>query len=167
MSAVSCETTLQNYKLFFIQPKKVFIYVAVDAASNEVEASVDSDGYLVFSGLGAGEYTLVETVAPTGYNLDSTEQKIVIGNVENKPDLAGPGWTVKDGDKAVVNVADTALTEDNNYTVITKLVINKKGIILPATGGIGTVLFYVIGSALIAGAGVLFVTKKRKTVKEK
>ena len=142
-------------------------YVAVDAASNEVEASVDSDGYLVFSGLGAGEYTLVETVAPTGYNLDSTEQKIVIGNVENKPDLDGPGWTVKDGDKAVVNVADTALTEDNNYTVITKLVINKKGIILPATGGIGTVLFYVIGSALIAGAGVLFVTKKRKTVKEK
>lgn len=142
-------------------------YVAVDAASNEVEASVDSDGYLVFSGLGAGEYTLVETVAPTGYNLDSTEQKIVIGNVENKPDLLGPGWTVKDGDKAVVNVADTALTEDNNYTVITKQVINKKGIILPATGGIGTVLFYVIGSALIAGAGVLFVTKKRKTVKEK
>lgn len=142
-------------------------YVAVDAASNEVEASVDSDGYLVFSGLGAGEYTLVETVAPTGYNLDSTEQKIVIGNVENKPDLDGPGWTVKDGDKAVVNVADTALTEDNNYTVITKQVINKKGIILPATGGIGTVLFYVIGSALIAGAGVLFVTKKRKTVKEK
>ena len=142
-------------------------YVAVDAASNEVEASVDSDGYLVFSGLGAGEYTLVETVAPTGYNLDSTEQKIVIGNVENKPDLEGPGWTVKDGDKAVVNVADTALTEDNNYTVITKQVINKKGIILPATGGIGTVLFYVIGSALIAGAGVLFVTKKRKTVKEK
>ena len=66
-----------------------------------------------------------------------------------------------------MNVADTALTEDNNYTVITKQVINKKGIILPATGGIGTVLFYVIGSALIAGAGVLFVTKKRKTVKEK
>ena len=142
-------------------------YVAVDAASNEVEASVDSNGYLVFSGLGAGEYTLVETVAPTGYNLDSTKQKIVIGNVENKPDLEGPGWTVKDGDEAVVNVADTALTADNNYTVITKLVINKKGIILPATGGIGTVLFYVIGSALIAGAGVLFVTKKRKTVKEK
>ena len=87
--------------------------------------------------------------------------EIVIGNVENKPDLEGPGWTVKDGDAAIVTVKDEDLTAENSYTVITKLVINKKGSILPATGGIGTVLFYVIGSALIAGAGLLFVTKKR------
>ena len=46
--------------------------------------------------------------------------------------------------------------------MITQEVTNKKGIILPATGGIGTVIFYVVGSMLIGGAAVLFVTKKKR-----
>ena len=44
---------------------------------------------------------------------------------------------------------------------------NEKGIILPSTGGIGTVIFYVVGSLLIGGAAVLFVTKRKNSVKEK
>ena len=70
-----------------------------------------------------------------------------------------PNWTV-DG-------AAATPSETNGWTVITKEVTNKKGIILPATGGIGTVIFYVVGSLLIGAAGVLFVTKRKKTAKEK
>ena len=42
-------------------------------------------------------------------------------------------------------------------------IINKKagGITLPSTGGIGTTIFYVLGSVLVLGAAVLLVTKKR------
>ena len=42
-------------------------------------------------------------------------------------------------------------------------IINKKagGITLPSTGGIGTTLFYVVGSGLMVAAIVLLVTKKR------
>jgi LPXTG-motif cell wall-anchored protein len=32
---------------------------------------------------------------------------------------------------------------------------------LPSTGGIGTTIFYVVGSALAIGAIVLLITKKR------
>ena len=38
---------------------------------------------------------------------------------------------------------------------------NKAGTELPSTGGIGTTIFYVLGSVLVIGAAVLLVTKKR------
>ena len=38
---------------------------------------------------------------------------------------------------------------------------NNKGTVLPSTGGIGTTIFYVVGSVLVIAAGVLLVTKKR------
>jgi LPXTG-motif cell wall-anchored protein len=38
---------------------------------------------------------------------------------------------------------------------------NPKGVELPSTGGIGTTIFYVVGSILVVAAGVLLITKKR------
>ena len=38
---------------------------------------------------------------------------------------------------------------------------NNAGVILPATGGMGTTIFYVVGSILLLGAAVLLITKKR------
>ena len=38
---------------------------------------------------------------------------------------------------------------------------NNTGTVLPSTGGIGTTIFYVVGSILVVAAGVLLVTKKR------
>ena len=40
-------------------------------------------------------------------------------------------------------------------------VVNNAGSVLPATGGIGTTIFHVVGAALVLGAGVLLVAKKR------
>ena len=40
-------------------------------------------------------------------------------------------------------------------------VINNKGAELPSTGGMGTTIFYVVGSILVLAAVVLLVTKKR------
>ena len=37
--------------------------------------------------------------------------------------------------------------------------------LLPGTGGIGTTIFYVLGSVLVIGAAVLLVTKKRMSTK--
>lgn len=38
---------------------------------------------------------------------------------------------------------------------------NKTGIELPSTGGMGTTIFYVLGTILVLGAGVLLITRKR------
>ena len=38
---------------------------------------------------------------------------------------------------------------------------NTKGTELPSTGGVGTTMFYVIGSVLVLGAAVLLISKRR------
>ena len=46
-------------------------------------------------------------------------------------------------------------------------VINNAGTLLPSTGGMGTTIFYVLGSILAVGAIVLLVTKKRMNASDK
>lgn len=40
-------------------------------------------------------------------------------------------------------------------------IANTKGVELPSTGGMGTTIFYIIGSILVVGAGILLVTRRR------
>ena len=60
---------------------------------------------------------------------------------------------------------------DNESETVTKLaaadiakIENKQGTTLPSTGGIGTTIFYVLGSVMALGALVLLVTKRRVNV---
>lgn len=55
--------------------------------------------------------------------------------------------------------------KDVNAGSLTTDVVNKKGSLLPNTGGIGTTLLYLAGSILVVGAGILLVTKKRMETK--
>lgn len=108
----------------------------VEWVSDVAEATVvttDADGAASFGGLADGTYYLEETVAPEGYNLLSEAVTITIA-----------------GDDA-----------DETTLLYTAKVANNTGIELPATGGIGTTIFYVLGGALVLGAVVLLVTRKR------
>ena len=80
------------------------------------------------------DYYLVETQAPSGYNLLDSAVK--------------------------VNFTDANVDNDGVYTV---KVPNSSGIQLPITGGTGTILFTVIGIALMAGAVVLLVISRKKS----
>ena len=40
-------------------------------------------------------------------------------------------------------------------------VVNQAGSTLPATGGIGTTIFYIVGAILVVGAGVVLITRRR------
>lgn len=53
---------------------------------------------------------------------------------------------------------EAPVTTDNNLVVEVE---NSTGTELPSTGGIGTTIFYIVGSILVIGAVVLLVTKKR------
>ena len=115
--------------------------------NNAITATTNDKGEIVFAGLNAGQYTLKETTPPTGYNGLADPISFTL---TADPSLDGCTWTIADNEDFV---------KDGVFTVTVE---NNKGIILPGTGGIGTVIFYVIGIMMIAAAIVMVVLKIRK-----
>ena len=106
------------------------------------EITTDATGKFTIQGLDADTYYLTETAAPAGYNK-----------------LAGP-VTITIGENGVVNA-----TAEAPQGVDEVKILNQSGTELPSTGGMGTTLFYVLGSVLVVGAVVLLVTRKRMSNK--
>ena len=97
-------------------------------------------------------YYLYETKAPDGYNQieDPVSFKIHTKyNADGSLDSRHPAVIVDGGDESVEMGVD---------------VVNNSGTTLPETGGMGTTVFYVLGGALVLGAVVLLVTRKRMGV---
>lgn len=113
------------------------------------------DGRFTLKGLDADTYYLTETKAPENYNQLEDPVKVVISQTPGSYDsLDGAGNTTT----IFFARGDTLV---NNIRVDEVAVLNSKGAELPATGGIGTTIFYIVGSLLAVGAVVLLVTKKR------
>ena len=115
--------------------------------------TVNSAGKLKISGLDAGNYTLFETKAPSGYNLPNAPLNVVIADDPIDGVITG-----------TVNSVDT--TVNNGYIQFN--ITNSKGFKLPETGGIGTYLFTLTGMTLIA-LGIFFfiiLFKRRKDDEE-
>ena len=121
---------------------------SLDAFINMVTVVTGIDGKeynLHLNGLAAGDYWLVETEAPDGYNKLTAPVKITITksgdtNVEN--------WTISKGD------------EPETDKIID--IENSTGTILPETGGMGTILFTVVAVVLILGVVISFIRSRRK-----
>ena len=106
-------------------------------------------GAAEFPGLKDGTYYLVEFKAPTGYNRLATPYEVVV---------AGKDADTADGKTENVADATNSFDEAQNSTADVQ---NNSGAVLPSTGGIGTTIFYVVGSIMVVAAGVLLITKKR------
>lgn len=105
--------------------------------------TTDSSGNVTFAKLAAGTYTVQETKAPSGYNLNSSEYTVVISTI------------------GVITVS-----VDGNSSEVNQVEVPDYPVTVPSTGGMGTMMFYVGGAALIACAGVLlFVLKRKKAAK--
>ena len=110
------------------------------------EVTTDATGAAKFQGLDSGTYYLHETAAPAGYNMLAGDVEVIISATYNT-------------DGTIAN--STATSTGNGQYQQTQKVENNAGTTLPETGGMGTTLFYVLGSILVLGAGILLVTKKR------
>ena len=108
-----------------------------------------------FSGLDDGTYKLTETVTPASYN---TIDPITFSITATHSDGAEPALTELNGNKIT---GEIDFTENIPAGSLSANVINNKGAELPSTGGMGTTIFYVVGSILVLAAVVLLVTKKR------
>lgn len=121
---------------------KYRVATATDNTTTDTLVSPDGNddvkGIITIDGLDAETYTLVETKAPDGYNKlkDPTTIKITATSTDNGTNVTVSG---------------------NNVTVE-----NNKGSLLPETGGMGTVLFTVVGTAGILAVLYSFMKSNRK-----
>ena len=118
-------------------------YTNVNGIKLESDLVTDANGTATFAKYEANgtnyDYYLVETQAPSGYNILDNAVKVNFTDAEVEA-TAGV-YTVK--------------------------VSNSSGILLPITGGTGTVIFTIIGIALMVGAVVLFVVSRKKAKESK
>ena len=108
-----------------------------------------------FAGLSAGEYTLEETTVPDKYN------KLDTINFTITPEYDEETGALKD-----LSITDTGYT----FTVTVAAeaaeleadIPNVKGVELPLTGGMGSIIFTVIGTILMAVAAIGFLRNKEE-----
>ena len=121
-------------------------YVAVGS-----EVKGDEMTTFEWKGLDDGDYKISETTTPAGYNTIADIEFTITAEhdvLSDNPTLT----SLSGGNKFTGEVSTGAVSAD---------IENNAGSTLPETGGIGTTIFYVIGSILVLGAVVLLVTKKR------
>lgn len=131
-------------------PVARFTLYAADGTTEIAAASTTTQNNTVeFKGLAAGTYVLKETSTPDGYK---TASPITIT-------ISANGDTKFDGTYSFENANASG---DNTYGTAT--VVNVKGQTLPGTGGMGTIIFTVVGAGVVLVAGIMLIVymKKRK-----
>lgn len=164
---------------YLVATKKVdgvegtYVVASWTTKRNEATALKTTDGTYKVIGLEDGIYTVEETKKPNGYNdpVDSTTDLTISAETDNGQAWAGvaskalTGLTLtaaNDGTNAVsVTLGNEQNKADLSNGIVAADIFNTKGSTLPSTGGIGTTMFYIGGGVLVAGAGVLLITKKR------
>lgn len=128
-------------------------------------AEVDANGVLSLKGLAAGIYTITEVKSPNGYNILKNPIKVEIKcNTEYSSDenpKCSWAWRKSDENGNLPTDDMTGFETLSDEGIVEFNVENSTGVELPSTGGMGTTIFYVLGSILLIGAGILLVTKKK------
>ena len=133
-------------------------YYVTGTTTDENEATTilcDANGRCVIMGLNAREYHIKEVMAPSGYNKINTDQIITISILEGTANAVSLFKTSSVG-------AFTTANYNNTDKVIEISISNNQGATMPTTGGMGTTVFYIVGLALVMGAAVLLISRKRK-----
>lgn len=112
-----------------------------------------ANGKVDFRGLKNGEYTLTETKAPAGYNKLASAIGVKVDGQNNGTDTTHATVVIK-YDNNNGSVYDQ--TASNGVIPVQ----NKPGVVLPGTGGMGTIAFTVIGVLVIA-LGVAWTLKRK------
>ena len=144
----NAEFTVQKYNadnttlgeaLKFDLVNGVYRYNPESTRTNATTVVTDTNGEVKVEGLDVGKYHFTETKAPNGYSINEAGKDILLG--------LGDGVT-----EATANfVATGDLTlKDSQLSA------------LPATGGIGTTIFTIVGCGIMIAAAGLFFASRRK-----
>ena len=134
--------------------------VLKDGSKKTIKVIKSDDGTsFTFNGLDDGDYILTETKTPSGYNTIDAIKFTVTADHKIK-------WTNEQRTDILESLTGEAATGNITFTTtddksaLSTTVVNKKGTELPSTGGMGTTIFYVLGTILVLGAGVVLIARK-------
>ena len=90
-------------------------------------------------------------------DVDGTQSTYTITNTENTtPTETNTSLHMTNSTSHKTGDATYNANSDNSH-----FITNTQGVALPSTGGIGTTIFYVVGTILVIGAGVVLITRRR------
>ena len=119
----------------------------VNGTSTVFPSSFETTGEIqTLSGLPDGTYRLKEVYVPDGYISTYKYIQFTIEKGEMK------NVTTDTGDNSKI---------DTTVNGINLKITNEPGVALPHTGGIGTTIFYVLGSILAIGSAVILISRRR------
>lgn len=140
------------------------------AVSEEIIVAELKEGKATFEwkGLDDGDYKLVETTTPAGYNTIADITFTVVADhveVHENPTLTslsvtGADVQVKNEETGEMQTVSSFTADHVAGTMMTD-VVNQTGTELPETGGMGTTMLYVVGGLLVVGAVVVMISKKK------
>ena len=130
-------------------------YVQDDGSLGDTayEFTSGADGSIAVSGLDAGEYTVVETQAPEGYN---TVPSFTFQIYPVYKEATGDIDTIR------VQTSNASVSTINAYDGVVDLVVkDKAGMSLPLTGQAGVALTWIAGGVVLA-FGITHLVRSRK-----
>lgn len=151
--------------------KSAQAFIAENAAA---EITTDEQGKLLISGLNDEvAYTLVEVETLPGYKLAKPFQfsykvpeSAVELALEEDADCAVSGDTAMSYDKFIKDTTEDGTIEgDDGDGAGDLLMANFNVADLPATGGMGNSIYYIIGCGALVLAGVMFVLSRKKSAR--
>ena len=114
----------------------------------------DAEGRLKVYGLAPGKYYLEETKTANGYRLLDSALELALSAELTERGQVGDLTVVAEGE-------DESSTADENLGIVDLRVENTYGPELPATGGAGTSIFYIIGFLAVFAGCLVYVAKRR------
>ena len=146
-----------KFKQQATSPKEGYDYYTVDANGSETLKTTTNKLYVC--GLEPGTYWIEEVSAPAGYNKMAGYMKVVISAEVDKSTGELTNHSIKFTNPDGTEV-EPQPDHNNDHTI---QIINKTGALLPETGGMGTVIYTVIGVAVIAGGAAWYVSRRRSS----
>lgn len=132
-------------------------------------------GQIELKGLAAGTYYIKETKAPAGYSVNAKAVKVEITGLTFNDNDELTGWTIKVNNQDVASfvygtneggktefVRSDSIRNEGTEFVNGYNILNTKITALPATGGIGTTIFTIVGCGIMIAAAGLFFASRRK-----
>lgn len=104
---------------------------------------IGEEGKAKYNSLGAGTYYIKESKAPDGYNMLKEEIEMKVIATYDGFDI---NWEVEDKSNSKLVLIEKEIAEGTNINLEIQ---NTKGVQLPVTGGMGTLIFTVVGIGIM------------------